>query len=174
MMGGEITVESVVGEGSTFRFTVPIQIVEGALAPLIQPAAPCEIGALHVLLAEDVEANQELISTILGAAGLQVTVVNNGVEAVEAAKGGGFDLILMDMHMPIMGGLEATRRIRRLDGETARVPIVALSANVLPEQVAEGREAGMDAHVGKPINPRELLTTIAACVGVTNDDPISV
>ena len=75
--------------------------------------------------------------------------------------------------MPIMGGLEATRRIRRLDGETARVPIVALSANVLPEQVAEGREAGMDAHVGKPINPRELLTTIAACVGVTNDDPIS-
>lgn len=164
MMGGDITVESVVGEGSTFRFTAPLPIAaEAAAASEVadESAASGDLGALHVLLAEDVEANQELISTILGAAGVAVTIVGDGAAAVEAAKIGGFDLILMDMHMPVMDGLEATRRIRGLGGEEARVPIIALSANVLPEQIAEGRAAGMDAHVGKPIDPRELLTAIA-------------
>lgn len=176
MMGGDITVESVVGEGSIFRFTAPLPIAAEAKAPpegTDSPGATGDLGDLRVLLAEDVEANQELISTILGAAGVAVTVVGDGAAAVEAAKGGGFDLILMDMHMPIMDGLEATRRIRELGGAASRVPIIALSANVLPDQVAEGREAGMDAHVGKPINPGELLATMVACANATEGDPVS-
>ena len=86
---------------------------------------------------------------------------HDGAEAVESARSGDHDLILMDVRMPVMDGLAATRAIRALDGAAAVTPIIALTANVLADQIAFYRAQGMDDHVGKPINPRELLTMIA-------------
>ena len=91
----------------------------------------------------------------------------NGVEAVEAVKAACYDLVLMDVQMPVMDGVQATRVIRGLSGPCAEVPIVALSANVLPEQVASYRRAGVDAHLGKPINPADMMHTIARLTSET-------
>jgi CheY-like chemotaxis protein len=121
-----------------------------------------------VLLVEDTEANQELVTTILRAAGIEVDVAGHGGEAIEAIKLKSYDMILMDVHMPVLGGVEATRIIRGLGGAAAETPIIALSANVLPEQVEAYRRAGMDAHLGKPINPRDMLATINHWAGQTH------
>jgi PAS domain S-box-containing protein len=162
MMGGEIGAESRIGEGTTFWFEVPLT-----------PAAATETGdgvdgdvaspdGLRILMADDAPANRELVVAILGGMGVALETVEDGAQAVEAARAGTYDLILMDVHMPVMDGLDATRAIRALDGEPGRVPIVALTANVQPEQVQRCREAGMDDHVGKPIQVAELLRVIAA------------
>ena len=113
-------------------------------------------------MADDAAANRELVVAILGGMGVALETVEDGAQAVEAARDGGYDLILMDVHMPVMDGLDATRAIRALGGEAGRVPIIALTANVQPEQVVRCREAGMDDHVGKPIQVAELLRAIAA------------
>jgi CheY-like chemotaxis protein len=102
------------------------------------------------------------VTAILGGLGVAIDTVENGALAVEAARTGAYDLILMDVHMPVMDGLDATRAIRGMDGAAGRIPIVALTANVQPEQVEACRAAGMDAHVGKPIQVPELLKTMAA------------
>ena len=160
LMGGEIGVESRLGEGSTFWFR--IDLAAAALTEVLaEETAEIDGGELHVLLVEDAEPNQELISTILRSVGIEVDIACNGAEAIEAVRIHRYDLILMDVQMPVMGGVQATEIIRRVGGELARTPIIALSANVLPEQVAEYRRAGMDAHLAKPINPREMLTAIA-------------
>ena len=161
IMGGEVGADSRLGEGSTFWFEVPMQEavanVEVAVAGDLAVAAD-----LKILMADDAAPNRELVTAILGGLGLALETVCNGAQAVEAARGGGYDLILMDVHMPVMDGLDATRAIRALDGEAGRVPIIALTANVQPEQVLRCREAGMDDHVGKPIQVAELLRVIAA------------
>jgi PAS domain S-box-containing protein len=159
LMGGEIGVESRLGEGSTFWFRV--ELARAATAAH-RPDEVVEIDGtdLRLLLVEDAEPNQELIATILRSVGIEVDIAANGAEAVEAVRTARYDLVLMDVQMPVMGGVQATQIIRAMGGELAQVPIVALSANVLPEQVAEYRRAGMDAHLAKPINPREMLATI--------------
>ncbi len=160
LMGGEIGVESRLGEGSTFWLWAPLREAE-PMAPELAIEAAVRLDALRVLLVEDAEPNQELVCTLLQAVGVDVAVAGNGAEAIEAVKTGGFDLILMDVQMPVMGGVQATEIIRGMGGEFARIPIIALSANVLAEQVEAYERAGMNAHLAKPINPRELLTTIA-------------
>jgi len=92
---------------------------------------------------------------------VRLQTVENGAEAVQAAATGEYDLILMDVHMPVMDGMDATRAIRALAGAAGRVPVLALTANVQPEQVEACRAAGMDAHIGKPIQIGQLLWEMA-------------
>jgi signal transduction histidine kinase/CheY-like chemotaxis protein len=160
LMGGEIGVDSIAGQGARFWCVVDLPV---AIAPEQHETQDAQGTArpLNLLVADDNEANRELIGTLVRAMGHEVDVVADGCAAVEAAASGGYDLILMDVQMPRMDGLAATRAIRMSAGEAAATPIIALTANVLPDQVAFYRASGMDDHVGKPISPRELLLKIA-------------
>ncbi|WP_421736999.1 ATP-binding protein [Caulobacter sp.] len=160
MMGGEIGVESTAGLGARFWCVIDLPVARAATEVIEKPALEI-IEGLRILVVDDNEANRELIGAIVRAAGHVVEVARDGAEAVEAAASGDYDLILMDVQMPVMDGLAATRVIRALPGEVAATPIIALTANVLADQVAFYRAQGIDDHVGKPINPRELLTRIA-------------
>jgi len=160
LMGGEIGVDSVAGQGARFWCVLDLPL---AVAPEQAEAETAQALArpLKLLVADDNEANRELIGTLIRAMGHEVDVVADGYAAVEATASGGYDLVLMDVRMPRMDGLAATRAIRGLQGEAAATPIIALTANVLPDQVAFYRASGMDDHVGKPISPRELLLKVA-------------
>ncbi|WP_374597573.1 PAS domain-containing protein [Brevundimonas sp.] len=163
MMGGEIGADSCTNEGSTFWFEVPLVAGERRAERRVQtPVIDNPSSGLKILVADDAPANRELVTAILGSMGVEVHAVADGVEAVEAARLGGYDLILMDVHMPVLDGLDATRAIRALDGPVARTPIIALTANVQPEQVERCREAGMDDHCGKPIQLAELIRVMSA------------
>jgi signal transduction histidine kinase len=159
LMGGEIGVDSIPGQGSRFWCVLDLPV---AVAPeRREPEAPeASARPLNVLVADDNEANRELIGTLVRAMGHEVDVVADGCAAVAAVRDGGYDLVLMDVHMPRMDGLAATRAIRLIPSAAARTPIIALTANVLPDQIAFYRASGMDDHVGKPIDPRELLLKI--------------
>jgi len=168
-MDGRIGVDSAEGQGSTFWFEV-----RGPLAELIAPeehAAPLLDGeaGVRLLLVEDNAVNRELVRTMLEPFGVDVETANDGVAGVEAMRQGHFDLVLMDVQMPVMDGLTATREIRAMEGARgAATPIVAMTANVLPEQIATCLAAGMDDHLGKPINPTKLLETVARWSGRTH------
>jgi PAS domain S-box-containing protein len=116
--------------------------------------------ALHVLIADDVAMNCDIAAAFLRAAGHKETCVNDGAAAVVAAAITDFDVVLMDVRMPVMDGLEATRRIRRLGGTRGQVPIVALTAQAFAEQVEECRKAGMNDHVSKPFDPDTLVAAV--------------
>ena len=118
----------------------------------------------RVLLAEDNAINTLLARTLLEADGYDVDCVVNGAEAVEAAREWGFDLILMDMQMPVMDGLQATRLIRQMEGGAGRTPIVAMTANAMPAAIKACRDAGMDEHLSKPIDADAFLTTVRRMV----------
>jgi signal transduction histidine kinase/CheY-like chemotaxis protein len=164
LMGGRIEAMSEPGKGSTFELTLPLPRAETAPAA---PEAAFEASVLpeglRILLAEDHPTNQKVARLILEAAGADLTVVENGREAVEAVAAGAFDLVLMDMQMPEMDGLTATRRIRDLELTQGRrrLPIVMLTANALDEHVQASLQAGADRHVSKPLRPDELLGAIA-------------
>jgi len=183
MMGGEITAQSAIGGGSRFRVELPLARAESLTAYDAGPNGATPEAALaggqptaerdtpvRILLAEDHPTNQKVVELILAPYGAEITIVENGAQAVEAMRSGVFDLVLMDMQMPVMDGLAATRAIRR-DEESrggARTPIVMLSANAMSQHRADAFDAGADLHVAKPVTATALVGGVSEALDMAS------
>ncbi len=177
LMDGEIGVRSEPGRGSTFWFELPLPVCKQASAALPNPARSTRAHQpRHVLLAEDNVVNQQIITAMIENDGHRVTVVGNGAAVVAGARSGEFDVILMDIQMPVMDGLSAARLIRKAEAAENRraTPIIGLTANALSEEVARCREAGMDAHVAKPIDWTELFATLDRLAGPARSPEVAM
>jgi PAS domain S-box-containing protein len=162
LMGGAVGCDSNPGQGSTFWFEIVLPRAAALVADVEAEAPPAPDTPLRMLLVEDVAVNRELIATLLSPFEVTIEMAENGLLAVEAMKRGSFDLVLMDVQMPVMDGLTAARAIRALAHDSARsTPIIAMTANVLPEQVRKCIDAGMDDHLGKPVSPAALLAVLS-------------
>ncbi|WP_333585841.1 ATP-binding protein [Phenylobacterium sp.] len=168
-MGGTLEADSTPGAGAAFRLTLslpPVAEVPGLGSPkgadLAEPPPP--LGGMRVLLAEDHPTNRRVVELILNAAGVDLTCVGDGAAAVEAWRSAEFDMVLMDMQMPVMDGLSAIAEIRRLEQATgrARTCIHTLTANAMPEHAQGAESAGADGHITKPVTADHLLGAVEA------------
>jgi CheY-like chemotaxis protein len=166
MMGGEISVEAELGHGSEFSFIVRLERGDalaadenGTSGPDMQMDNAGTFEGFTVLIAEDVEINREIVAALLEPTLLAIDFAENGEKAVEMFQNNPekYGMILMDVQMPKMDGFEATRRIRALPIAAAAVPIVAMTANVFREDIEKCIEAGMNGHLGKPLDYAALL-----------------
>ena len=172
MMGGAIDVESQPDQGTVFTLTVPlVRVGEARAREIVRSQTPVarQSPDLRVLAAEDNASNRLVLATLLGQVGVAPVIVENGAEAVEAWSSGNWDVILMDLQMPVMDGLTATTSIRSQEATIgrARTPIIALTANAMSHQVVEYLAAGMDGHVAKPIDARALFAALETVLGDT-------
>ncbi|MCJ2035672.1 PAS domain S-box protein [Methylobacterium sp. J-068] len=174
LMGGEIGVLSEAGFGATFWFALTLPLGTPDQTASRAGAAPVARRPGHLLLVEDNRINQELARAVLELGGHTVDVVPDGAAAIRAVEEGGYDLVLMDVQMPGMDGMTATRHIRKLGTAAATLPILAMTANVLPDQVRMFREAGMNDHVGKPFDRAELYRVIDRWLSRSVDAPGAV
>jgi signal transduction histidine kinase/ActR/RegA family two-component response regulator len=169
LMGGDLTAQSGPGAGSTFTFEAPM--------PFAAPQAPSRPAAeavatpggrpMAVLLVDDHPTNRKVVELMLAGSNLEITTAEDGQQAVDAYAAQAFDLVLMDMQMPVMDGLSATRAIREMEGRTGRAPapIYLLTANASPEHVEAGRQAGAGRHLTKPISAAALLAAVNEAAG---------
>ena len=165
-MYGKIEVESKVGEGSTFTVTIPFEIDREARANQQKKIAVPQgnLEDIHILLAEDNDINQEIAECMFQDAGAEIVCVENGKLAVEAfsnAPAGTFDVIVLDIMMPVMDGLQAAESIRKLPRQDAKtIPIIAMTANAFAEDEQKSLQAGMNAHLSKPLRSEDVISTV--------------
>ena len=162
LMGGKITCESRLGEGSTFRLIVPLSLPEEKAAEVKEEPEKIDaesLRGLRVLVAEDNNINQMIIEELLSSVGIEVTLADNGIKALEALRDNKFDIVLMDIMMPEMDGLTTTAQIRA-DGRFGDLPILAMTANAGAEHLEESMNAGMNDYLTKPVDTKQLYKTL--------------
>ena len=166
LMGGTIEVQSAIDRGSRFRVTLALAPARDAMSRNMHGSSVVIAGPmrspLHVLVADDNQINLRLVAALLDAAGHTAHLVTNGREAVEAVARDHYDVVLMDVQMPVLDGVQATRQIRALPPPRNAVPIVALTADALTGAEERYRAVGMDAYLSKPLSPATLMETLVA------------
>lgn len=172
-MGGTISVESELGKGSCFTVVIPFEIDHEASLKQSEEVENADISGLNIMVAEDNELNMEIIEFLLTEQGAHVEKVQNGQEALdkfEGSEAGTYDVILMDLMMPVMDGISATKAIRASKhAEAETIPIIAMTANAFYEDERKCLDAGMNAHLAKPLDMKMVVSTIAECVGKIAD-----
>jgi CheY-like chemotaxis protein len=160
LMDGQVGLRSQEGQGSTFWFEIAAPLAEPDMES--EPATPVDgwLGGTRILIVEDNATNRLIASRMLATLGASVQTAANGAEGVDAVSRERFDIILMDIQMPVMDGVTATRAIRRLPAPAGKTPIIAMTANVFTHQQDGYREAGMTGAVSKPLSPSRLLAEI--------------
>jgi signal transduction histidine kinase/CheY-like chemotaxis protein len=164
LMGGEIEAQSAPGRGTTFRVGLPLAACEAPAQPHAETPDEMELPALKVLVVDDNPINLAVARALLEASGLTVETADNGAQALERLRAEDFDLALMDVHMPVMDGAEAVRRLRAGEAGPSALPVIALTGDAAPDEAARLVAIGFDAVQPKPIQPAQLIAAIAEAV----------
>ncbi len=183
LFGGHLGVDSQLGDGSTFTFSMPFKLPHDTIEETFEPEGTLGEASessndeqaheasseKHILVAEDNLVNQLLLKTLLAKAGYRITIANNGQEAIDHINSDEkFDLIFMDISMPVMDGLEATSIIRNMQGSEKDIPIIALTAHAMPDDEQRFREGGVDEYLTKPFKPADLFAMVSTALEPTS------
>lgn len=163
MMGGRISADATPGEGARFEVVLPLRRVADLTETAAEEDREISLEGMRVLVAEDHPTNRKVVEIVLEPFGVDLTMVEDGQAALDALEAGGFDAVLMDMQMPVMDGLSATRAIRAREAASGAPPmlVIMLTANAMEDHVAGAHAAGADLHLAKPLHPGQLLEALA-------------